>query len=239
MEHTKERPKVGLAIVIVREGKILIGQRKGAHGAHTWSLPGGHVEFGESWEMCARRETKEETGLELEQIRFLGVTDDHAIGEGKHYITIFMRAECHNGEPLVCEPDKFTDLRWCVWEKIPTPRFHPLENFIKQGVHPFATYYHKLVRDRIPEIIESHGGQVIFHEASAGEYKEALKAKLIEEMEEYLQSETPEELADILEVIHTLSALHAVPKEQLQLMQTTKREERGGFENRIILDETR
>ena len=170
---------------------------------------------------------------------FLGVTDDWNIGQGKHYVTIFVRSECLEGEPRVCEPEKYTDLIWCEWEHIPSPRFKPLENLMKQGVHPFATYYGKLVRDRIPEIIESRGGTTQSHEASVEEYREALRAKLVEEVDEFLESGEMEELADVLEVIHALTALHGTPREQLQLIQTKKRDERGGFEKRIILDETR
>ncbi len=233
-----QRPKVGLGVVIVRDGKVLIGHRIGAHGANTWSIPGGHVEFGESWEACARREVKEETGLEIEQATFLGVTDDVDIGEGKHYVTIFMKAFCMAGIPRICEPDKFEELRWCEWEKIPSPRFRPLEKLMQQGVHPLATYYGKLVRDRIPEIIQERGDVALTHEATLEEYKRALQAKLVEEMDEYLKSEEVEELADLLEVIHALTALQGTPREQLQLIQTKKREERGGFEKKIILDQT-
>lgn len=234
-----QRPKVGLGVVIVHDGKVLIGRRMGAHGANTWTIPGGHVEFGESWEQCARREAKEEVDLELEQVMFLGVTDDFDIGEDKHYVTIFMKATCHTPEPRICEPDKFVDLTWRAWEEIPTPRFRPLEKLMRQGVHPLSTYYGKLVRDRIPEIIQERGDVPIVHEAGLEEYKQALHAKLVEEMDEYLKSEETEELADLLEVIHALSALQGTPREQLQFIQTKKSQERGGFEKRIILDETR
>lgn len=223
----------------MRDSKVLIGHRIGAHGANTWSIPGGHIEFGESWETCARREVKEETGLDLEHVTFLGVTDDYDIGEGKHYVTIFMKASCTTGEPRICEPDKLEELRWCDWEQIPSPRFKPLEKLLRQGVHPLATYYGKLVRDRIPEIIHDRGEISLTHEATLGEYKQSLQAKLVEEMDEYLHSELPEELADLLEIIHALTALHGTHREQLQLIQTQKRQERGGFEKRIILDETR
>lgn len=231
--------RVGVGVAIVRNGKVLIGRRRGSHGADTWSIPGGHIEFGESWEACARRETKEETGLDIEQITFLGVTDDHDISEGKHYVTIFMRAACPTGEPVICEPDKYQELCWCPWERIPAPRFKPLDHLMKQGVHPLATYYGKLVRDAIPQIIQERGDVAITHEATREEYREALKAKLVEEVGEFLESGHMEELADVLEVIHAMTALDGVPREQLQLMQTKKRDERGGFEKRIILDETR
>lgn len=136
--NEQPHPRVGLGIVIIRDGHVLVGRRIGAHGANTWSIPGGHVEFGESWEMCAKREAEEETGLILDNIKFLSVTDDHDIGEGKHYVTIFMKSECVQGEPTITEPDKYVELRWCRWEDVPSPRFKPLEKLMCQGVHPLS-----------------------------------------------------------------------------------------------------
>ena len=59
----KKEVRVGVAAVILRDGRILLGERIGSHGAHTWATPGGHLELGESIEECAKRETFEETGL--------------------------------------------------------------------------------------------------------------------------------------------------------------------------------
>ena len=56
-------PRVGLAVIIKKEGKVLLGKRKNSHGNNTWNFPGGHLEFGEDFEDCALREVKEETGL--------------------------------------------------------------------------------------------------------------------------------------------------------------------------------
>ena len=63
--------RVGVGVIIVRDGNVLLGERAGSHGAGTWALPGGHLEFGETVADCARREVLEETGfpphrLELE-----------------------------------------------------------------------------------------------------------------------------------------------------------------------------
>ena len=236
--HEQSVPRVGLAVVVARENRVLILKRQGAHGSGTWSLPGGHVEFGESWEMCAQREVEEETGLTISDCTFLGVTDDYDIGENKHYVTIFMKANAVEGEPRICEPDRCAHMDWFAWEEIPLPRFSPLQKLIHQGIHPLAISFNKLVRDRIPEIIASHGEVAVVHEATAEEYKRALHTKLIEELEEYLNSEDPEELADLLEVVHGITALLGTTREELLAIKQHKRDKRGGFEKRIILEST-
>ena len=58
-------PRVGVGVIIVKAGKVLIGERKGSHGAGQYALPGGKLEWKETWEECARREVLEETGISL------------------------------------------------------------------------------------------------------------------------------------------------------------------------------
>ncbi len=99
--------------------------------------------------------------------------------------------------------------------------------------------HHKLVRDLIPEIITRKGETCVTHIASEGEYWNALKAKLQEEVNEF-QAETNivEELADVLEVVTAICAFKGIDLEELERVQTKKREERGGFAKRIILETT-
>jgi len=97
-----------------------MGKRKGSHGAGTWALPGGHLEFEESFEECARREVLEETGLNVDSLRFLTATNDVMQAERKHYITIFMVCCVANddAEPQILEPDKCESWEWVVWESM-------------------------------------------------------------------------------------------------------------------------
>lgn len=131
-------PKVGVAVFLVNGDKVLLGKRKGSHGAGHFQLPGGHLEFGESWGDCARRETFEETGLVLSgPIQFATVTNDVFAAENKHYITIFMRAECSGGEePALLEPEKCESWEWVPWKSIAEmsvrPLFLPLQNVVAQ-----------------------------------------------------------------------------------------------------------
>lgn len=64
----KKLPRVGVGVIGERADKILLGLRKGSHGAFTWSPPGGHLEFAEAVEECAKRELLEETGLKATSV---------------------------------------------------------------------------------------------------------------------------------------------------------------------------
>ena len=95
--------------------------------------------------------------------------------------------------------------------------------------------YNKLVRDKIPEIIQKNGGKATFHQLSQEEYIRFLEQKLDEEVGEYHHDRTVEELADILEVVYALAAVHGCSKEELLAVYEKKHEERGGFEKRLLL----
>ncbi|AIQ50800.1 nucleoside triphosphate pyrophosphohydrolase [Paenibacillus sp. FSL R7-0331] len=99
--------------------------------------------------------------------------------------------------------------------------------------------YNKLVRDGIPALIASWGKACSTRAMDSGEYIEALRLKLNEEAEEYLEAEQDkqalEELADLLEVIHALAAVHGGDSVLLEQIRADKAAQRGGFSNRILL----
>lgn len=116
--------RVGVAVFVWRDGTFLIGQRKGSHGLDTWSIPGGHLEMGESWEACAARETLEETGMRITNLHFLAATND-IFESGKHYVTVWLSADWLSGEPQITEPDKYISQRWVDFRHLPEPLFSP------------------------------------------------------------------------------------------------------------------
>ncbi|KAJ5477290.1 hypothetical protein N7539_007434 [Penicillium diatomitis] len=121
MTTTNPDPRIGVGVFVLNaEGKFILGKRKGSHGADTWALPGGHLEFGESWETCAEREILEETGLKIRDIRYLTATNSVFVAENKHYVTIFMGAKVEDdqGEPWIVEPEKCSAWEWCSWEDL-------------------------------------------------------------------------------------------------------------------------
>ena len=95
--------------------------------------------------------------------------------------------------------------------------------------------YHKLVRDRIPEIIEKQGETPKIRILEDEEYRRCLEAKLDEEVGEYHRDRNTEELADILEVVFALAAANGCSREAFLEIYRRKHEARGGFEKRIFL----
>lgn len=122
----QNRPKVGVGVFIKKDNKFLLGLRLNAHGEGTWCVPGGHLEFGESWEECATREVSEETGLLIENLRFVTVTNDIFEVERKHYVTIYVRSDWKGGIPKVLEPDKMIKWKWFSLRELPEPLFLPM-----------------------------------------------------------------------------------------------------------------
>ena len=97
--------------------------------------------------------------------------------------------------------------------------------------------YNKLVRDKIPDKIKQAGSNPILHTADENEYGVKLNEKLREEVDEFLKDGDVRELADILEVVYTISETRGVSKEKLERTRKEKLEKVGGFKNKIILDE--
>jgi predicted house-cleaning noncanonical NTP pyrophosphatase (MazG superfamily) len=99
--------------------------------------------------------------------------------------------------------------------------------------------YNKLVRDRIPEIIEQGGKNYNTRILNESQYKTELRTKLTEELNEYLEAtndnEATEELSDILELLHALTAIHGSNVEALESIRADKAKKRGGFKERIFL----
>lgn len=126
----EQRPKVGVGVFVLKEGKLLLGQRKGSHAVGEFAGPGGHLEYMESVIECAKRETLEETGIEIGNFEFLCVTNLNEYAP-KHYIDIGIKADWISGEPSVCEPDKVESWGWYALDNLPAPLFATEAKYIE------------------------------------------------------------------------------------------------------------
>jgi ADP-ribose pyrophosphatase YjhB (NUDIX family) len=124
-----ERPKVGLGVIVENdEGLVLVGKRIGSHAPY-WSIPGGNLDLGETFEAGAIREVKEESGLDIIDPEVIGVTNNLRTfrEEGIHYISVILLAKRFFGKPRIMEPDKCAEYRWVKPEQPPMPHFDASE----------------------------------------------------------------------------------------------------------------
>lgn len=116
---------VGVVLVDPATGKVLLGRRTSKHAPY-WSIFGGHVDPGETFEACAVRELQEEIGITIRNPRVYGIHNNLETfrAEGKHTVSVFLVAE-HDGreEPRNMEPEKCAELRWCDPRELPEPHF--------------------------------------------------------------------------------------------------------------------
>lgn len=124
--------RVGTAVMIRdQQGRLLFGLRKGTHCPGTWSFPGGAVDFGESPVECARREIREETGLEVGDIvpfEPLPYVNTH-FDNGSQWVTCYFVAEYLGGEPRVIEPEKCERWEWFPFDALPSPVFEAIQKW--------------------------------------------------------------------------------------------------------------
>lgn len=122
------KPGVGIGVIIKNNNKILIGKRFGKHRSGFYSIPGGLLEAGESFEECAIREIFEETNLKIESPQFFCVTNNLNTfkQENIHNISIILIANIFKGNLIAKEPEKFSEFHWYDLSEvvnIPEPHF--------------------------------------------------------------------------------------------------------------------
>lgn len=133
---------VGIGIMIIKDGRVLLGKRhddpkkadSALHGEGTWTMPGGKMVFGESFEDAAFREVLEETGMKInkDKMRIVSITND--IVKDAHFVTIGFLCEEFGGEPRVMEPDEIIEWKWFELNNLPSPLFFPSEKILKNFI---------------------------------------------------------------------------------------------------------
>ena len=119
-----DRPKIGVGVILIRDGKVLLMKRTSKH-APSYSIPGGHLEVGETFEQAAIREVNEECGLLINNPRVIAVTNnlDTFVQEGVHTVSVILLSEDFQGEPTIMEPEKCEALLWADPVNLPEPHF--------------------------------------------------------------------------------------------------------------------
>ncbi len=126
------RPRVGIGALILNHKKeILLGQRLGSHGEYMWGPPGGHLEFGESFENGIIREVWEETAIRIVNPQFICVTNDFFVNEQTHYVSVLMMATFPLDQVIKnCEPHKVKEWEWFALNNLPAELFFPFKQFL-------------------------------------------------------------------------------------------------------------
>jgi len=135
----KQRPKVGVGVMILKDSKVLLGRRhddpnkadSDLHGEGTWTMPGGKLDFKETVKEGAARELLEETGIkvDMDKLKVISVADE--IVPDNHYVTIGFLCEDFEGEIKVMEPEEITEWKWYNIDNLPEKVFPPSVKMIK------------------------------------------------------------------------------------------------------------
>lgn len=121
MSENIQYPKCGIAVMVMKDGKVLLGKRKGSHGAGDYGFTAGKLEWNESFSDCAKRETMEEAGIEINNIRFLRLVNARSYGE--HFVGVGLLADWKSGEPKNMEPTKNEGWGWYDLDNLPSPLY--------------------------------------------------------------------------------------------------------------------
>jgi len=137
--ETTRKMGIGFGVMILKNNQVLLGQRHVdpekadslMNGEGTWTMPGGKLDFGESFEEGAMREVKEEIDIDikLEDLKVIALNND--IVPNAHFVTIGLLCEKFDGEVKVMEPDEITRWEWFDLDNLPTPLFKPSEKVLR------------------------------------------------------------------------------------------------------------
>jgi 8-oxo-dGTP diphosphatase len=130
-EQHKPSANVGVSVLVQKGDRILLEKRAHAHGAGTWGPPSGHIDYGERPEQTATRETQEETGVSINNLKFRCITNDVFEKDQKHYITLWFQADYVAGEAKLKAPDEESEVGWFALDALPQPLFLPLQHLIE------------------------------------------------------------------------------------------------------------
>lgn len=129
----EKQVRIGFGVMVLKDGKILLGKRNDdpekassmMHGEGTWTMPGGKMHFGESFEGACVRETLEETGLKINERDLKLISLTNGALPDVHFVTVGFLCERFEGEPKIMEPEEITGWQWFSLDKLPAKIFAP------------------------------------------------------------------------------------------------------------------
>lgn len=119
-------PYVGVGCIVVRDGKLLLVRNHRGF----WSTPGGHLDFGESPDICAARETLEGTGVSVSNLEFVAITNDVLIDAGKHYLTVWMRGDADSVRTQINDATEINQVGRFSLDQLPNPLHLYFQNLL-------------------------------------------------------------------------------------------------------------
>ena len=134
----KKVSRAGVGVMILNKNKqVLLGKRhvdpekadSELEGEGTWTMPGGKLDFGESFEECAKREVFEETEITIDTPEVICVNNDKT--ENAHFVTVGLLVKDCSQEPKVMEPDEITEWKWFDLNDLPSPMYFPSAEMIE------------------------------------------------------------------------------------------------------------
>ena len=128
----EKMPFVGVGCIVVRDGQLLLVRNQRGF----WSTPGGHLDFGESLEACAARETREETGVSIANLQFVAITNDVLADVGRHYVTIWMRGDADGVSTQIGDTAEIKELGWFPPDALPNPLQLYFQNLVEGRCWP-------------------------------------------------------------------------------------------------------
>ncbi len=132
------RVNCAVAVIVTDTERVLFGRRACAGGGFEWQLPGGWINHGESPRQAARREVVEETGLQLRDMHFIGITNN-IFSACDHSISLYFEAECvDRGVLIMAEPEKCHGWEWRQWAEVNNDLFLPLQLLKQTEYRPFS-----------------------------------------------------------------------------------------------------
>lgn len=133
MKRPQKFPRVGIGVIVTnKNGEVLVGKRKGSHAPY-YSIPGGHLELGETFEETAMREIKEETNLDITNPKVVAIVNglNTYKNEGLRFVSVVMLVRKYRGKVKLMEPKKCEEWLWADPESLPNPHYEASERGVR------------------------------------------------------------------------------------------------------------